>query len=233
MRVASVETSSHVPEANCTSATSASAIAKLVENSSVWREWAVHMEHEFQQGWAQRERQQKALTMYLVGSNWMTVGEAAQEAWPVCAAEGCVHTLDLTTSKMLDDTSKGSVVDARNYIEGELALFLRRCPRGVVVVQGIHNLNHQLVPALSPAISEGGQFLYGGKVLPAHQSVFILAGHLPVSHACAHGLEEESFMKCMKSAFQTDIAEKGLHTEAAVTNARVLRRRIDFVAPLR
>lgn len=65
----------------------------------------------------------------------MTVGEAAQEAWPVCAAEGCVHTLDLTTSKMLDDTSKGSVVDARNYIEGELALFLRRCPRGVVVVQ--------------------------------------------------------------------------------------------------
>jgi hypothetical protein len=127
-------------------------------------------------------------------------------------------------------------------LQAALAVFLKRCPAGLVVLQDAQMLALEALPALHSALSELGGFQHGGPV-DASRGVYVLVTHVPSASdarraargepGAADAWLKELFFEGQLGA-DLDARDDQENTQAVLgPMLRALRRRIDFAAPLR
>jgi len=231
-------------------------LAALVPRTALWRDWVYFAATEAaERSELDHRGAAKALTVLLVeegGVNDNALGDhhinthtqtmgggavadvVARHVGPTCAAARCVLPLQAASEAFAG-------VDGRGALQAALAVFLRRCPTGLVVLQGLHMLPPAALPALLPMLSEEGAYLTDGVAVPATAATVLLTAALPAdvaAQATAEAAEEReaAFAAAAKAALETllrSVAEAaGVAADDAHSFARALRRRIDLVAPL-
>ena len=153
-------------------------------------------------------------------------------AFPGCAAHAspplCFAALDLAVF------AAAPPGEARGRLQSALSSALQRaaprCPGPLLLLHGLHLLPPSAVSALLPLLSEGGAYQLDGSSLAAHGSAVVLVAQLPSAAGWAAAVAggEQRFEREAKAALQ------GLFESSGVEElGRALRRRVDYVAPLR
>ena len=188
------------------------------------------------------------------------------EAFKQCAVSKCVLTVDCDAAsasatgagageeegaangESLSSPAASRLLaeqEARGALQKTLVTFLERCPRGLVIVRGAESLSPPLVPALIPALSEGGRYMRDGKQVRADLATYVVTAALSgISERGGDGGEdavsERNFARLAKDALATVYGGGGGGGEGGRNSAAVddgvavaFRRRIDFVAPFR
>ena len=122
--------------------------------------------------------------------------------------------------------------ELRGELQRRMVTFLRKCPAGVVILEAAHMLPAHALPALIPALSEGGQYMHDGVNVPTSAATYILSVSLSGAASLEWLSSERVFTRRAKDSVADTFAAReggsGL-AESAVVEA--FRRRIDFVAP--
>jgi len=154
--------------------------------------------------------------------------------FPGCAVHAspprCFSALDLAAF------ASAPPGEARGRLQSALSSALLRaaplCPGPLLVLHSLHLLPPSAASALLPLLSEGGAYQLDGLSLAAHGAAVVLVAQLPAPSlddwaAVAAG-GEQRFEREAKAALQRLFESSGVEELG-----RALRRRVDFVAPLR
>jgi len=229
------ETSDSTPDtAACTVQVDTNSLVGQLEAGQVWQEWAENVAEEIRGKWRAREGHPKALTMLLASHKgsvrWKEVASSLSTVTPWCTSTGCFLSLDASAFNQAD------AAEGRGALEKQLVTFFKHCPRGLLLIQGVHQLDISLYPALLPAISEGGLYTYDGLAVPTTQATVILTIKSKAAHKWTQS-DEETYSKNVKNSLEKELLKSfspsaSVTEDEATTYARAFRRRIDFVAPL-
>ena len=125
--------------------------------------------------------------------------------------------------------------DVAGFLQKKLARFLRRCPDGIVLIDGGAIVPRE--PAVMPlitALSEQSVFVYNGRDIPVGSALLIMTVRtdLPQMEPISGTLDEDKASSSVKGRLVAWLVGSGRPRgeDPKVVNALALRRRFDVVA---
>ena len=170
-----------------------------------------------------------------VGQLRMAVSEPASMVRE-CGSE----TMSQTRNSACEDHCVGELqgeqlaqggAEPRGALQAALVAALRACPSAVAIfdAEGLV-ASPEVLPVLITALSEHGHFQDSGTPQPTGNAMYIVVMAAPPAVLAAAG-NEDAFKSAAKSHF-VNMLSSGPLGRGAAGLAEVLRRRLDFVAPL-
>lgn len=189
-------------------------------------------------GWGHlgRASSQKATGILVVSESAEAGVAALAEMKGLMSDSPCAGCLLAITGEQL---ARGGS-DARGGLQAALVHTLRSCPTTAIAVAAASELaaSPAALPAVINALSEGGHLTADGQPVPTENLVLVVTMVAP-SAVMATANDEDAFKSAAKAHFVNLFA---LPTGTVLNSsdlakhegyAEVLRRRLDFVAPLR
>lgn len=129
--------------------------------------------------------------------------------------------------------------DGPGRLQAELAPFLKRCPYGIVMLEGLQDVHPDLVKVFNHALTEEGHFQHYGEVVHTWGALYMMTLQVP-GDLLKPQKSEEAFQQRVKDHLVKALkAPRPSQSAASIWNAdsqrdaEIFRRRIEVVVPVR